>query len=371
MARKLTRKEHELLKKSHTQGLVVFKQTVETLRLSMRSAYRWLERDISWDPKVIPGRPRQSDDKHVTQLVTWVEGHADATLEELAAANPSANGHLYSAQHLGRILSGLGFELKRLYVEPERRNESDIKELRRAYIAKYRQERRDHPDDQILYVDETAIWHWMGRARGRALRGERAVTRVFSGYLDRTTIIAAIGVGLGLVRYHTALESVGSAEMLDFFLDLGQQLAEEHPGKGYLVILDNAPVHRDVDFAAVTAAFPSPRFLRLPPYSPVFNPIEEVFGFWKARMKVWTRCNRARFTQIGSLPRGLRAEARRELVLEMAKTTSDMITVAEVDATVARTEARFTDALLGVDLQTTWLLPRLNPVLPRLIPVFF
>lgn len=60
-----------------------------------------------------------------------------------------------------------------------------------------------------------------------------------------------------------------------------------HPGDPQsLVVMDNCSIH-DKHAIEAAAAFFNAQAMFLPPYSPIYNPIEKIFG----RIKQWLRTN--------------------------------------------------------------------------------
>lgn len=119
----------------------------------------------------------------------------------------------------------------------------------------------------------------MTRARGRAPRGERVVAYVPHGHWQTTTFLAALrltGVAAPLV--------VDGAINGEVFLAYIRQHLAPTLKKGELVVMDNLSSHK---LAGVREAIEAvgARVLYLPPYSPDFNPIEQVFAKLKALLR--------------------------------------------------------------------------------------
>jgi transposase len=66
------------------------------------------------------------------------------------------------------------------------------------------------------------------------------------------------------------------------------------------VILDNLPPHKSAAVRALVEATGA-RLLRLPPYSPDFNPTENAFSKLKALLRKVARTTEALWTAIGEL----------------------------------------------------------------------
>ena len=67
----------------------------------------------------------------------------------------------------------------------------------------------------------------------------------------------------------------------DIFKQFLQNVSEKIGGKEVLFIFDNAPCH-NVDFNHLRNHH---NVRKLPPWSPMFSPIEEVFSIWKFEIK--------------------------------------------------------------------------------------
>ena len=119
----------------------------------------------------------------------------------------------------------------------------------------------------------------MTRRYGRSRRGTRLVAKVPHGHWKTTTLIAAL-------RAHQLTAPAVLDGPLDgpaFVAYVEQVLAPTlHPGDG--VVLDNLACHKVAGVRQAIEATGA-RLLYLPPYSPDFNPIEQVFAKLKARLR--------------------------------------------------------------------------------------
>jgi transposase len=119
----------------------------------------------------------------------------------------------------------------------------------------------------------------MVRAYGRAPRGQRLVGRVPHGHWKTTTFIAALR--------HDAITApcvIDGPINGETFLAYVEQFLVPTLRPGDIVVMDNLGshkgegVHRAIEGAGATLMF-------LPPYSPDFNPIEQVFAKLKALLR--------------------------------------------------------------------------------------
>ena len=125
---------------------------------------------------------------------------------------------------------------------------------------------------RLVFLDETWAKTNMTRLRGRAPRGERVVDHVPHGHWKTTTFLAALRVD-GL----NAPLVVDGAINGEIFLAYVQQQLVPTLNPNDIVIMDNLSSHKvkgvreAIELAGADLAY-------LPPYSPDFNPIEQVFA---------------------------------------------------------------------------------------------
>ncbi len=127
---------------------------------------------------------------------------------------------------------------------------------------------------RLVFVDETGVTTAMTPAYGRAPRGERVEDSAPASW-GSVTVIAALG--LGGVRARLALP--GAVNAATFQTDVEQVLVPAlRPGD--VVVFDNLSSHLGpAVFEAIERAGAS--VLPLPPYSPDYTPIEEMFSKFK------------------------------------------------------------------------------------------
>ena len=128
------------------------------------------------------------------------------------------------------------------------------------------------PTTRLVFVDESGANTKMTRLRGRALGGRRLVARIPHGHYQTSTLIS--GMRLNGPCAPWLFEGPMNGEM--FLAWVAQGLAPTLQ-KGDLVIMDNLATHKIRGIVeAIEAA--GARLLYLPPYSPDFNPIENMWS---------------------------------------------------------------------------------------------
>jgi transposase len=130
-----------------------------------------------------------------------------------------------------------------------------------------------------VFLDEFGANTKMQRTHGRAAPGERVVARVPHGHYKSISTIAALSVG-GVVASASFDGGTTAARFVDFVRDELCPVLR----KGQVVVLDNLAAHNDrrVDELVRAAGC---EVMRLPPYSPDFNPIEHAISKVKAMLR--------------------------------------------------------------------------------------
>lgn len=271
------------------------------LNMSVRSATRFLTyfRDTGGDLHYDPARWNRhhdnlTDDPQLRDAVlTVVEEQPELFLDELTdAANVIAervdDATEVSASSVARVLARNGYTRKVIERAFVSRNEA----LRVAWVATQWQ----IPLRCRVYVDEA---HRVGRDAERrwawSLRGARAECYVASSAGVQTSFFVAMAddclLDWVVTRPPPAQTSVDFLLFMTNFVlprmhavEAGREWGAQ-PDRCVLV-LDNARIHDEVALESVRAA--GVVVFLLPPYSPDFNPIEDVFSVGSSWLRRWS-----------------------------------------------------------------------------------
>ena len=124
----------------------------------------------------------------------------------------------------------------------------------------------------LVFVDESGANTKMTRLRGRALGGQRLLARIPHGHYQTTTLVAGLRLGGPCAPW-----LFGGAMNGEMFLAWVRQGLAPTLRPGDVVILDNLATHKIRGVREALQAVGA-RLLYLPPYSPDFNPIENLWS---------------------------------------------------------------------------------------------
>jgi transposase len=135
------------------------------------------------------------------------------------------------------------------------------------------------PAERLVFVDESGARTNMTRLYGWGAVGERVVDPVPHGHWKTCTMLAAVRLGGAL-----AAVTIDAAVDGDAFVLWTREVLAPCLSPGDVVVMDNLPAHKAPGVAeAVEAAGAAVRYL--PPYSPDYNPIENMWSKVKTHLR--------------------------------------------------------------------------------------
>ena len=206
------------------------------------------------------------DQDALERLRGLVEETPDATLE----AFKQRLGISGSRMIICRALQKLGLPLKKKSRHAAERDRPEVQQKRRSFRRKV----KPIEPKRLVFVDETGVTTAMTPTRGRAPRGQRVEASAPASW-ESVTVIAAMG--LEGVRAPLALPGSVNAATFESYVE---QVLVPELHRGDVVVFDNLSSHLGpAVFESIERAGAS--VLPLPPYSPDFTPIEEMFSKFK------------------------------------------------------------------------------------------
>jgi len=209
------------------------------------------------------GKPSKLDCDGLERLRRLVEERPGATLEEMRRRL----GLRGSIMVVWRGLQKLGVTRKKKTRHADERDRPEVREKRRRFRRKVKPIKAK----RLVFVDETGVTTAMTPTYARAPRGERAVDSAPASW-DSITAVAAVAVDG--VRAPLAFPGATNEAAFQTYVD---EVLVPALHRGDVVVFDNLAAHLK---PAVTEAIErvGASVLPLPPYSPDFNPIEQMFS---------------------------------------------------------------------------------------------
>jgi transposase len=133
--------------------------------------------------------------------------------------------------------------------------------------------------DRLVFIDESGATTDLQRRRGRSPRGQRCVAAGPQGHWKVATMIGAVRLDGPL----TCATLDGATDAASFLAWITHDLCPAlHPGD--VVVMDNLSAHKTPGVrTAIEAA--GAQLIYLPPYSPDFNPIENMWSKVKEALR--------------------------------------------------------------------------------------
>ncbi|KAG4054603.1 hypothetical protein PC123_g10270 [Phytophthora cactorum] len=294
----------------------VWEETAEHLGVNYHTVRAWVRQHMmhAEDVACTTSRCVKVTEACVEFWLSKLRDDPDLTLRQLVDALEHERGVVVVPQTVKNHVDGACFTLKRMHTEPQYMNPMRNKQKWREYLAQLQQYQA--MGKTTLYMDETNFNLWSTRKRGRSLRGRRAVKKVFAGGGQNMHVIACISENR-LVYYETKFGSNRHANVNDFIRSLLRTIRDEPERTlaDVVLVLDNAPCHCRAESVFEATEFLDAKMLRLGQYSPMLNPIENVFSSFTASVKAFMRESRR---NILTVPEGVTMKDHRQAFLHTA-----------------------------------------------------
>ncbi|MCT7975682.1 IS630 family transposase [Laspinema olomoucense] len=208
-------------------------------------------------------------------LAGLIEVHNDATLEELCELLKEKTGVSISRATMGRMTQRLKMTVKKKSLYPNPKETERVQKLRVEFWEKIRSIKAEN----LVFIDEAGANLAMLRLYARALVGKRAYGSKPTKRGKNVSMIAAIS----LSKIITSVNLLGAADGVTFESFIVNKLVP-NLWEGACVVLDNSTIHQgeEIEKAMIEAGA---KLIYLPPYSPDFNPIENMWSKVKSILR--------------------------------------------------------------------------------------
>lgn len=256
-----------------------------SLGIKYQTAYTWITKNRGYLAKRGGRKPRVLNDQEINLIMSWVESNPTISLQQIKQKVYAEFRKWISISTISNTLHGQLYSVKCCHAEPANMNNHLNKEKRAEYVRALIEYVRN--GKQIVFIDETNFNLFCRKKQGWSRVGSRAVIVTPSSRGPNVHLIGAIGNN-GIIKMDKRRGSFKSADANEWISSvltqweaMGNQLSE------LVVVCDNAPCHSK--FEEIFLHSPA-TLLRLGPYSPQLNPIENIWSkiksFVKSQMEV-------------------------------------------------------------------------------------
>lgn len=258
-----------------------YKDIAKRLQIGVGTAHKIFKRfectgDVRPLRRGVRPDKRKLDGHHELYIIALVAENPGISLHEICLKIEEATYVSVSGPTVCRVLHRNGFTRKKIVQVAKQRSV----EFRANFMAHALQ----FPRNFFVWVDETGSDRRdQIRKFGYALKG---LTPIYHRLLVRGSRVSSIAAmcSEGVVDYELTDSTVNAGKFYDFVRGQLIPNMQPFPGDRSIIVMDNCTVHHTqqlkdlVESAGVLLLF-------LPPYSPDFNPIEELFSYVKYYLK--------------------------------------------------------------------------------------
>ncbi|KAE8900809.1 hypothetical protein PF002_g30076 [Phytophthora fragariae] len=220
-------------------------------------------------------------------LESYLNDNCTYTMETMRSMLGLDMGVDVSTSTISRHLLGILYTVKQTRVVPMTCKAEANKIKRQAFAQSLKKHQRD--GDCIVYFEKTNFNVYCKRGHSRAKKGKRATLVMPPSKGANLQVQCAVNSAMGVVLYRLERGSIQMEQNAAFINDIYRTVKssaffrENYGGKKIVVVLDNAPAHRQTEQRV--EPHDDLVLLRLAPYSPMCNPFEGCFSVLKAHTK--------------------------------------------------------------------------------------
>ena len=227
------------------------------------------------EPGKSTGRPLKLNQSQQEKLKVLVEENTDWTLEEYQSELEKQTRGKVSRSTIDRMIKRWGLTVKKKALHPTEKRSSRVQQLRLDY---WKEIEGIEPTD-LIFLDESGCNLALTRMYARSQCGLRAYGHKPSKRGQNVSIVGAVSLN-GMV---SSFNILGAYDSLTFEAFVIRHLVPKL-WKGACVVMDNCTIHKgDVIRQAIEKM--GARLVYLPPYSPDFSPIENLWSKLKSYLK--------------------------------------------------------------------------------------
>nr|WP_274704761.1 IS630-like element ISDge17 family transposase [Deinococcus geothermalis] len=264
-------------------GEISTKEIAETLGVSESTVRTWKQRlreHGSLKATQAPGPPQRLSPEQRAQLEELLrEGPLAAGYPDSRWTTPRVRAIIgthfdvwYHADHVRTVLHQLGFSPQKPEPRALERNEQAIQTWVEHTLPEL--EKKVEQGATLVFLDESGFSLKPTVTRTWAPRGQTPILRTKAAW-DKLSTIGAITTS-GQFLQHTHSGAIRGAQVVAFCQHLLRHVQGE-----FVVLMDNARIHKTKALRAFVEQQPRLTIEYLPPYAPDLNPIERVWAYIK------------------------------------------------------------------------------------------
>ena len=252
----------------------------DSLDINKKTAYTWLKSDRKHFEQRGGRRPKKLSEEQLSFVCAEVEHNPTITLTRLVDIIKENFDIDVSIQTVYNYLHGRLITLKKAHVEITTMNNDTNKEKRKEYVQKI--SRFMQENKTVIWMDETNLNLYCRRTQARSRRGERAVSILPSCRGPNVHVIGAIS-SFQVIKWSRRRGAFKAEDAKEWVEDMLLNLPHGISPETTVLVIDNAPCHSRLE--ELVARFPGFIIQRLGPYSPMLNPIENIWSKMKSYIK--------------------------------------------------------------------------------------
>jgi len=277
-----------------------------------------------WTPKERPGRPRMLTDEHVEFLLDLLSDDPTLTLKQLRERLIGRADAPVRCDEttIGRYLDGQLLSRKQIRCDPFARNCDSTKEKRYQHMLWLIENSDEY---EFVFMDETPFSMYHARTTGYSRDGPPVTYGVGVRDTNRT-VVMAVSRRLGVVGFDIIDGSYTTTTFMEFITNVAATLATKPTQRPWCIYLDNHRIHKPERMDEVL----EPAWVQYvfnAPYSCEYNPIELVFGKYKAEIRsLLSGRYRSRIQQSYEAEWGTRISTRNVILDKVARRALGVVT---------------------------------------------
>ncbi|GMF40450.1 unnamed protein product [Phytophthora fragariaefolia] len=251
------------------------------------TAWGWIK--VAMDTGDWSGRQKQRGGSlkklttsHINYLLDELSKAPELTLVQMAELVEQKYSVAANRETVRRALDVCSFTLKKTHCDVVNHNSPINKQKRYDYVVKFYAALAN--GKKAFYLDETNFNLWCSRSRGWSARGKRAVQAGVASK-GKNSYCSFSSIGLA---YQESQFGSSTAELTNEFIRrFLRHIWSSIPLSEVAFVLENARCHTSAKGVFEEEEFKDAELLKLGPYSPMLNPIENVFSVYKSAVKAF------------------------------------------------------------------------------------